>query len=86
MSESSYNKDFNYPNKYNTSVQSSTDSSTTYTDNNYLPDFIQPVSNSSQGETDMAVLNDKAEKIAVLKYNGFYVGRYETRKIFNKYY
>ena len=86
LSESSYNKDFNYPNKYNTSVQSSTDSSTTYTDNNYLPDFIQPVSNSSQGETDMAVLNDKAEKIAVLKYNGFYVGRYETRKIFNKYY
>ena len=86
LSESSYNKDFNYPNKYNTSVQSSTDSRTTYTDNNYLPDFIQPVSNSSQGETDMAVLNDKAEKIAVLKYNGFYVGRYETRKIFNKYY
>ncbi len=86
LSESSYNKDFNYPNKYNTSVQSSTDSRTTYTDNNYLPDFIQPVSNSSQGETDMAVLNDKAEKIAVLKYNGFYVGRYEMRKIFNKYY
>lgn len=86
LKESDYKKDFSYPHKYNVSVQPSTDSSTTYTDNNYLPDFIQPVSNSSQGETDMAVLNDKAEKIAVLKYNGFYVGRYETRKIFNKYY
>ena len=43
----------------------------TFTDTGYLPSNIQPT-------TDDATNNETAERTAVLKYNGFYIARYEA--------
>ena len=65
-----YQRDFSYPSWYNSELNY-TPKDSTYTDIGYLPSSIQPV-------TDNATDNENAERQAVLKYNGFYIGRYEA--------
>jgi len=62
----SYARDFSYPSTYDSSAG-------TYTDTKYLPAGIQPAA-------DTAEKNEQAERESVLKYQGFYIGRYETGK------
>ena len=50
-----------------------TPKNSTFTDTGYLPTDIQPT-------TDDATNNETAERTAVLKYNGFYISRYEAGK------
>ena len=61
-----YQRDFSYPSYYDNSIDT-TPANSTFTDTGYLPADIQP-------ETD----DETAERNAVLKYNGFYIARYET--------
>lgn len=71
-SEKEYQRNFNYPSSYE-KILNSTPADSTYTDIGYLPTGIQP-------ETDNAENNEEVERTTVLKYNGFYIGRYETGK------
>ena len=64
-SEESYQRDFSYPSNFNSNIEN------TLTDTGYLPTDIQPTPES-------ATNNETAERTAVLKYNGFYIARYET--------
>ena len=64
-SEDAYQMDFSYPSGYYRNIEN------TFTDTEYLPTDIQPT-------IDDATNNEKAERTAVLKYNGFYISRYET--------
>ena len=70
-----YQRDFTYPSYYylnNAWVPSdSTPENSTTTDVGYLPTDIQP-------EPEEATNNETAERNAVLKYNGFYIARYEA--------
>ncbi len=68
-SEESYQRDFSYPSLYD-SVMDTTPANSIFTDTGYLPTNIQPT-------TDNATDNETAEREAVLKYNGFYISRYE---------
>ena len=72
-----YQRDFTYPSYYylnNALVLSeSTPENSTITDVGYLPTDIQQ-------KPDDATNNEIAERSAVLKYNGFYIARYETGK------
>ncbi len=68
-SEESYQRDFSYPSYYD-SVTGTTPANSTFTDTGYLPTDIQPT-------IDNATNNETAERTAVLKYNGFYISRYE---------
>ena len=74
-SERDYQRDFSYPSYYyaNNSwmLSETTPADSTYTDTGYLPADIQPT-------TDDATNNETAERNAVLKYNGFYIARYEA--------
>ena len=72
-SEEAYQRDFSYPGFYSDDDGNTTDPSanSTFTDTGYLPSYIQPT-------IDDAINNEKAEREAVLKYNGFYIARYET--------
>ena len=65
-----YQRNFNYPSNYESYLEY-TPSNSTFTDTGYLPEGIQP-------EIDEALSNEDAEKNAVLKYNGFYISRYEA--------
>ena len=74
-SEETYQRDFSYQCYYYindtwTFLETTPKGSTT-TDMAYLPTDIQPT-------TDNATNNETAERTAVLKYNGFYISRYET--------
>ena len=76
-SEKAYQRDFTYPSFYyindKWTFSETTPKGSTTTDIGYLPSDIQP-------EIDDATNNEKAERMAVLKYNGFYISRYETGK------
>ena len=60
-----YKRDFSYQSNFISSEEN------LFTDTGYLPADIQP-------KTDDATNNETAERTAVLKYNGFYIARYET--------
>ena len=60
-----YQRDFTYPNNFSSNTEN------TFTDTGYLPTDIQPT-------TDDATNNETAERTEVLKYNGFYIARYEA--------
>ena len=64
-SEEEYQRDFSYPTVYDNNTYG------TFTDTEYLPTEIA-------SEVDSADVNEKVEKEAVLKYNGFFIARYET--------
>ena len=71
--EEEYKRNLTYPSDYDTTMEEVTFAmddrfSTT---NMYLPDIIKPEVNNS-------INNDNAEKENVIKYNGFYIARYET--------
>ena len=65
-----YQRELSYPSTYG-SNSDTTPANSTFTDTGYLPIDIQPT-------TDDATNNEKAERNAVLKYNGFYIARYEA--------
>ncbi len=62
-----YKRDFSYQSNFISSEEN------LFTDTGYLPAYIQP-------KTDDATNNETAERTAVLKYNGFYIARYEAGK------
>ena len=70
-----YQRDFTYPSYYYLNnawvLSDSTPENSTTTDVGYLPSDIQPT-------IDDAINNETAERTAILKYNGFYIARYET--------
>ena len=70
--ESEYQRDFKYPSYYDEELEN-TPADSTVTDIGYLPKGIQPV-------TDDGTNNENAERESVLKYKGFYIGRYEAGK------
>ena len=70
--ETAYKRDFTYPSYYDDNMDT-TSKNSTFTDTGYLPTDIQPT-------TDDATNNETAERTAVLKYNGFYIARYEAGK------
>ena len=67
--EKTYQRNFNYPSYYG-EKREITPANSTFSDTGYLPTFIQPA-------VDTATNSETAERIAVLKYNGFYISRYE---------
>ena len=67
-----YQRDFTYPSYYDDDMDT-TPKNSTFTDTGYLPTDIKPT-------TDDATNNETAERTAVLKYNGFYIARYEAGK------
>ena len=67
-----YQRDFSYPSCYDSNIDT-TPINSTFTDTGYLPTDIQQT-------TDSATNNEIAERAAVLKYNGFYIARYEAGK------
>ena len=69
-SEESYQRDFSYPSYYDSRIET-TPANSTFTDTGYLPSYIEPT-------PDNATDSEIAERKAVLKYNGFYIARYET--------
>ena len=64
-SEEEYQRNFSYSTVYDSNTY------VTFTDTEYLPTEIA-------SEVDSADVNEKLEKEAVLKYNGFFIARYET--------
>ena len=70
--EASYQRDLSYPSTYGATLEYTPEGST-FTDTGYLPEGI------NQG-ADTAENNEEAERKSVLKYNGFYIGRYEAGK------
>lgn len=70
--EESYVRDLSYPCYYETgNPNDKVPEGSTFTDTRYLPNILQPNSDTSQ-------TNEIAERIAVVKWNGFYIGRYEA--------
>ena len=69
-SEEAYQRELSYPCFYDEDLDATPANSTT-TDTGYLPADIQP-------EIDEAENNETAERTAVLRYNGFYIARYEA--------
>lgn len=67
-----YQRNLNYPSYYDSALENTLKDST-FTDINYLPDTIQPEKNDAEN-------NEMAERNAVLKYEGFYIARYECGK------
>ena len=67
-----YQREFSYPSWYDKNMDITPENST-FTDTGYLPIEIQP-------STDDTTNNETAERTAVLKYNGFYIARYEAGK------
>ena len=70
-SETNYQRDLSYPSNYDEKLETTPEGSTFTDENGYLPDGIKP-------ETENSENNETAERTAVLKYNGFYIGRYEA--------
>ena len=73
LSEDMYQRNFTYPSFYDDNHIDILPVNSTITDTMYLPTEMQP-------EIDDAVNDETAEKNAVLKYNGFYIARYEAGK------
>ena len=71
VAEGTYERDFSYPSYYNSSLDYTPEGST-FTDTGYLPEGIQGADDAESNET--------AERNAVMKYNGFYIARYEAGK------
>ena len=71
--EADYQRDFSYPSNYDSDLETTPEGSTFTDERGYLPDGIKP-------ETENSENNETAERTAVLKYNGFYIGRYEAGK------
>ena len=69
VAEGEYERDFSYPSYYDEPLEN-TPAGSTFTDTGYLPEGIQG--------TDDAESNETAERNAVMKYNGFYIARYEA--------
>ena len=73
-SEEEYHRDFSYSTNYYVNdrwiFSETIPKDSTTTDIGYLPTDIQPT-------IDNATNNETAERTAVLKYNGFYISRYE---------
>ena len=65
-----YIRDFTLPSYYDEPLEN-TPNRSTFTDKGYLPASIQP-------SLDNENSNEEAERQAVMKYNGFYVGRFEA--------
>ena len=65
-----YERDFSYPSYYDKDITYTPENST-FTDTGYLPTEIQPDENTAE-------TNEEAERTAVMKYNGFYIARYEA--------
>ena len=74
-SEEEYQRNFTYPSyyyyNYTFTFSETTPRGSTTTDTGYLPSYIEPT-------PDNATDSETAERTAVLKYNGFYISRYET--------
>ena len=67
-----YIRDFSYPSNYSASLEN------TFTDTGYLPNEIQAtIPEESRNDAES---NEEAERNAVMKYNGFYIARYEAGK------
>ena len=66
-----YQRDFSYPSHYYEDDLANTPADSTFTDTGYLPTGIVP-------DIDSADASETAEINAVLKYNGFYIARYEA--------
>ncbi len=66
-----YIRNFSYPSYYDSNLDDTPEGST-FTDTGYLPERIQGADDAESNET--------AERNAVMKYNGFYIARYEAGK------
>ena len=71
VAEGTYERDFSYPSYYDSNLENTPEGST-FTDTGYLPEGIQGADDAESNET--------AERNAVMKYNGFYIARYEAGK------
>ena len=71
VAEGEYERELSYPSYYDSSLENTPEGST-FTDTGYLPEGIQGVDDAESNET--------AERNAVMKYNGFYIARYEAGK------
>ena len=69
IEEGEYERDLTYPSWYGNASETSPEG--TISDTGYLPEGIKP-------ETDSAENSETAERNAVIKYKGFYIGRYEA--------
>ena len=77
VAEGTYERDFSYPSYYG-SYKNDTPEGSTFTDTGYLPNEIQAtIPEESRNDAES---NEEAERNAVMKYNGFYIGRYEAGK------
>ena len=81
VAEGEYERDFSYPSYYYDSYSTNTPENSTFTDTGYLPNGIKPtIPSDMTDEKQIGNLNETAERNAVKKYNGFYIGRYEAGK------
>lgn len=72
VAEGTYERDYSYPSNYIASLEN------TFTDTGYLPNEIQAtIPEESRNDAES---NEEAERNAVMKYNGFYIARYEAGK------
>ena len=72
VAEGTYERDSSYPSNYSASLEN------TFTDTGYLPNEIQAtIPEESRNDAES---NEEAERNAVMKYNGFYIARYEAGK------
>ena len=63
----------------NTSYGLAEVSTTAYTDTGYLPDIIAPtIPDNVTDEKEIGLLNEEAERNAVVSKDGFYISRYEA--------
>ena len=80
VAEGEYIRDFSYPSWYDEQLENTPEGST-FTDTGYLPEGIQPtISEEITDEEQIGLMNEEAERNAVMKYNGFYIARYEAGK------
>ena len=66
-----YERNLSYPSWYDEEELKDTPEGSTFTDTGYLPEGITVTTNDAKGY-------EIAEREAVMKYNGFYIGRYEA--------
>ena len=71
VAEGEYEREFSYPSYYNGQFSNNTPEGSTFTDTRYLPEGITVTTDDAEGY-------ETAERGAVMKYNGFYIGRYEA--------
>ena len=78
VAEGEYIRDFSYPSYYDSNLDYTPEGST-FTDTGYLPEGIQPtIPEETTDEEQIGLINEEAERNAVMKYNGFYIARYEA--------